>query len=404
MQKEVPKVTALLQGRLYACRETLRQSGLYLSTKSSPFPPTTPTPVLANLSAASLINGIKGWKLATPSPMPTVPVACNSGSHDPMVLYGALGKCLAFIKALPSPTPTPSSTPVTFRSPANALPDHKVIYTMALAADAPSAAQLAVRTAGYLNRIDVVPIPTPTPSNAPPQHRAFDPISGTEMSYIVSAQPGWALTQYQQQCANDPSTAGAVVILAPGTQTAVTNYLFWATSWTKVTLQAMVLDCEPISTTYLGNVAYITYVSNVHEGLGPRTSIPLATYLAVLSAITALHPSTTTGTTTNYSAATPSPPVVGKEYPSGYQQSTSTTTNPNGALLIAASGFLGGLSTVNIGEQGSNDVQLAKAADRILPSLVGEMATACQAQSRNVPTQPDYWFCYWFGWAAAPNR
>lgn len=421
MQHAPVHVTALLKGRLYTCRALLRLLGIASpppvqhpvqvskltsaptprptpTPNPAPTPTPTPPPPLANLRPPSLIT----WHLATPMPPVTEPVVCNSTSSDPMVLYAALGICVAFIKALPTSTPSPSPSPITFRSGANGLPGYKVVYTMALAADAPSAAQLSVRTAAVLISLNAAP--QPSPSQTPiPEHVGFDPITGDyNMPYVIAAQPSWTLAQYQQQCASDPTTAGAVVILAPGTQTAVTNFLLWATSWTKVTLQAMLLDCEPVSTTYLGNAAYITYVSGVHEATGPRTSIPLATYLAVLSAVTALHPLSTTGTTTSYTVATPSPPVYGKEYLSGFSQTSSTTTNPNSAIIVAASGFLNGLSTVNIGQQASNDVQLAKAADRILPGLISDLQMQCKTALPLTSPVTAHWYCYWFGWLPAP--
>jgi len=345
-----------------------------------------------------------GLPTAFPSPTPqfSAPMACttNPSSTDPMKLYSILGECVAFVKGFPVAGPSPSPTPVSLHvinyvnnagcqnQPSiwrNCFPVTKIIFVLALASDAPTSAQLSLRLTNQLR---------PHLDN---DGTARDPYTNTPAVYTALAEPTWTVAQYQQQCMNDSSTAGAVVILPPGTQTAGANFLLAIEGWTQVDLQIVVLDCEPTSVTFTNNVSYITWISNVKSSKGARWGFPLATALAVASTVAAFHPVHSTGTTTNYSIATPSPGPVGTPLKSSYNQSDMTTTNPNTALDIAATSILTPFASTTVGQVSSTDSQLAAATVGVIGNLLLEFEDPCTD-----PVQPDYRYlvsyptqCFW---------
>jgi hypothetical protein len=105
----------------------------------------------------------------------------------------------------------------------------------------------------------------PHPTAAPRLQR--DIYSDQIVKYVVIAAPGWTLTQYQQQCFNDPSTGGALVAVQPSAENRTLN-LFYSASTTVLNMQLMAIDCEPTNTSYLNNAAYITWLSHVRAGKG----------------------------------------------------------------------------------------------------------------------------------------
>jgi len=182
--------------------------------------------------------------------------------------------------------------------------------------------------------------------------------------------PTWTLAQYQQQCALDPSTAGAIVALQPGVYSASWNFIL-AGTYTNVGWQTLVLDCHPTNTAYVNNAANITWMSKLISGTGTRLSFSLSTALGIVSGILAFHPAQTA----TYTIAPPSSPAPGTTYQSGY----STTNNPSQAGNAAAVGVaaLTPLSSTNIGYGLGPDAQTADAVRKIVPLLVDSLRKSC---------------------------
>jgi hypothetical protein len=375
MQRAPQHAVALISGRILTCRQLI-------AAYENGFPPPPPDIV----------------KLVPPTPYPALapkyaqpPADCApravTTSTDPMKLYAILGQCAAYVKAIPTPGASPTPPPIGYKMspPVLGVPTTKVIYALALATDAPTSAQLSLRLANELK------------AHVLADGTAIDPFTTAFVTYKVVAQPTWTLTQYAQQCFNDPSTAGAIVVLPPGTQSAVANALLLSWSWTTLDLQALVVNCEPTNLTFTNNAAFVTAVTNVRSRKGTRYGVPIASLLAVVSGITALRPVHQTGTTTTYAVAPPSAsPAPGVETKTGETKADSTTTNQNGNALIVASSALGQVASTVVGQVGATDAQTAAAAKSAIPEIVAELIDPCPKKKLNVS---DYFTvaaqCFW---------
>jgi hypothetical protein len=356
-----------IRGRIAACQAMIAS---YLSKLPSP----TPIVVIST-------------SYPSPAPNPTGPALCASPSTTNIEqLYNILGYCVAWVKNIPAvAATTPTPQPLAFRIPPSAAESPgahiqasavKMIYAMALATDAPTSAQLSFRLATHLE-------------DALNRNVTIDLYTGQHVVYEVVAQPTWSLGQYQQQCFNDSSTAGAVVILPPSAHSGSWNYLL-ASSWTEVAFQAIVLDCEPTNALYTNNASYVTWISNVQRRDNSRYSLSLSTILALLSGIAAIHPVHTETETTTYSVATPSPgPSPGSTYVSGSMTSDATSSNPNGFGALAGAGVaaLTPLASTSLGEGGAVDTQTGHAAEHAIHDLVAEMQFDCKYITDPVPCE-----------------
>jgi hypothetical protein len=364
---------AVIQMRVAECKEIITK---YLASLPAPRPPAPP-----------FVTAVPGLPSPpTPAPVPTIPAACEALSTDDVVrAYSVLNFCSKWIAknvAPPAPGPASSATPppLMFHGPVagSSAPWNKIVYVFALASDAPTSAQIALQLASELKsrQLERGPVPDLYAPNV-------------AVKYKIVAQPAWTLALYQQQCFMDPSTAGAIVALQPSVQSASYNALFSA-SWTKVGLEAIVINCEPTNTAYVNNAAFITWVSDVHTQTGRRYSFALSSALAVLSAIVTLHPPRTT----NYTTVPPSPlPAPGTSYQTGY----STGLN-QGAGLTAAAGVaaLTPLASTNIGQGPGPDAQTAAAITKDVKVLIPDLLSPCTDRSSAQPSNLSATQCQWF--------
>lgn len=330
--------------------------------------------------------------LPPPQPSTTPPPGCSVSepgtkkpSYDLLGLYSALTFCNKWIAAnIPSASPTPQ--PVGFHSPypGSLDPWTKPIYVLALASDAPTSAQLSLQLANDLRspkmhpEVEVGYTPSPSP----------DIYSDRADRFVVIAAPTWTLSQYQQQCFNDPSTAGAVVAVQPGTQSSSWNFALQA-SWTALSVQLMVLDCEPTNSAYVNNAAYITYVSHVRTRTGRRYSFNLSTALGLLGGYLALQ----SNTTKTFTAATPPAPPYNKFAESQYTISNIQGTGAGAAVAVA------GLSPLSAIGQGNNniDAQTAGAIAPVLLVLIDDLMWTCTKPlpgGTSFPEPQCRWFSY----------
>jgi|HubBroStandDraft_4_1064222.scaffolds.fasta_scaffold00011_97 hypothetical protein len=358
----------LIAARVIGCQFVIAK---YLTSLPAPLP---------NISFRSTDG------LATPAPRPNA--NCLSiNSNDPVKQFTVLDYCAAWIAryvpagglfAAPSPTPAPISNHVDKTTTSNGkIRKSRLVYVFSLATDAPTSAQMSLQMA----------------ENLQPHLRQggqADPfVANWEDTYSVLAAPGWTLAQYQQQCAGDVNTAGAVVVMPPGTASASWNFLLTG-NWTFTTVQAMVLDCEPATTTYQNSLAYITDITQVENGKATRVSFSLSTALALASGIFAFHPAKTE----TFAFTSPSPlPPPGSSYETGY----STGANSNGLGAAAAVGVaaLTPLSQTNIGLLAGPDAQLRESLQKSLPKLVIDLTKDCSQGPKLDKDEPDLSQCQW---------
>ena len=358
LYNEPEKAAQFIQARIAACKSAINK---YIAGLTPSGPPVAINP-----------PGLP--PLPAPTPQATPPSGCSVSypgsttpiTNEPMLLYSALTYCTAWIakniSAAASGTPTPQ--PIGFHTPypGSLDPWNKAVYAMALASDPVLSAQIALQLANNLRD----PKMNPHPTAAPRIQR--DIYSSQLVKYVVVPAPGWSLTQYQQQCFNDPSTAGAIVALQPSAENRTYN-LFYSVSTTVVSTQLMVIDCEPTNTSYLNNAAYITWLSHVRAANGKRVNINLATLLAAGAIYYGLQQQKTT----TYTVSPPAFPPPGSSYPSSYTIS-SRSANEYGTYV----GVAGALSSAAaFGEVPSGDSQAASAIKSLLPQLVDDLMWPC---------------------------
>jgi hypothetical protein len=379
-QKATQEAAKLIQARIAACKYVISQ---YISGLS-------PAPIIAR-------NPPGLPPLPTPSPLTTSPPGCivnvprtHETNDKPLRLYSALSYCVSWIASnVPSPpaSGTPTPQPITLHTPfsGSTEPWSKSVYVLALASDPAQSAQIALQLANNLRapamRPEATPGPTPTPQ--------ADIYSDRLVRYVVVAAPTWKLTDYQQQCFNDPSTAGAIVAVQPGTQSSAWNF-FLGSSWTNLNMQLMVLDCEPTNTSYVNNAAYITWLSHVRSGTGKRVFFSYGAALALTGIIFAAK--TTKAKT--YTFATPKP----QPHSTGWYESSYTLTPPwtnESTVVVAAGSALNSLPPFF--QASSVDAQTAGAIARILPPLIDDLMWTCTKMRPgdvSFPVPQCYWFNY----------
>jgi len=277
--------------------------------------------------------------------------------------YSTLSYCIDWIaQNIPggssaSAAPTSSPPPLLYHPVNVGNTNEKLVYVLALATDAPTSAQLSLKLANELKG----------------KLGATDPYTGKTVDYRILAEPTWGVAQYQQQCQADSTTAGAIVVLPPSSQSASWNVLL-AASWTSIGMQIMVLDCEPTNTAYANNRAFLTWISKVDTGTGRRYNFSLSTALAITNGILTVIPNQTTTFTT----------VAGRLPPPGYSYQTGYTKTTNqGAGLVAAAGasLLNPIASTSLG-QGSGtsgiDAQTAEAIRQaLIHVVVPELKASC---------------------------
>ena len=373
---------ALLQQKIGACKSAMNK-------------------FLAGLSAPVIIarNPPGLPALPPPTPNPTFPAKCSSTSPnsgdanlDEAALYSALTYCVKWITAyaVSSASSTPTPQPIGFHTPppGSALPWQKAVYVLALASDTNTAAQTSLQLANNLRSPNMHP-DVPTGKSAAPQPDIY---SDRLVRYNIVAEPGWKLADYQQQCFNDPSTAGAIIALQPGAQSNAINAIVYGQAYTNVNMQLLVLDCEPTNTAYVNNAAYIVWLSHVRSGYGPRRYVNLSTLLGAL-AIALAFQSTKTIT---YDIGVPTHLKHGKTYEENYTVTSAGSTETSAALGVASA-----FTSTNIGQAPSPDGQTASAIESVLPELVNDLMWTCKTVRPGYTEFPQPQ-CAWFSYR--PSR
>jgi len=295
-------------------------------------------------------------------------------TNDPMRAYAMLEYCQTWVsRYVPASLATPTPAPIVAPTP---LPsDHtttwnKYVYVLALATDEPTSAQMAYRLRDALN-VNVRPSPPNDAYRQNPVH------------INLVAEPTWTLAMYQQQCFADPSTAGAIVALPPGSQGNTWNAIVQAT-WTTLSWQTIVLDCEPTNTSYVNNAAFIKWTSGIESGNATAYSVPLASALGVLAGVLALTPSHNA----TYVLTSPSPiPGPGKAYQTGY--ATSSTSSVAGTAAAVGIAALNPLSTASLGSGAEVDGQVAAAIAKTVPKVARDLTNPC-TNKEGPPVQCDW--------------
>ncbi len=373
-----PALHEILLGRLDTCRSAV-------DTYVGHLPP-LPSPTSEFLK----------W-LPTPTPLTTPPPNCTSSAADPLPgknaqIYEVLARCIAFVKAVNSaPTPSPAPSIIPARIAGTDPKAVRVIYTLALASDAPTSARISFDLAAQLLTIGSL--------------KNKDPFTEGPVTFVVQPEPGWTLAQFQTQCAADGTTAGAIVALPPATNSSSDNWVFFSRSWTNVQSQVIVVDCEPSDFYQQNRSSYVTWSNNTElDRTGSRWSISIGSIVGLASAAQIFKPSSTTSTANTYTIASPAP---GASPLSSYTQTNSTTTASSGNTSAAATvALLNPFSSTSGGLASAVDAQTKDASSRLARAMASELLEPCShltAPPTPAPTQKQLplavWQptqCFWF--------
>jgi len=342
----------MISERVKACREII--------TTWRSFQTPAPKAVIADAEATQ-------YNLAPPPQGPPSYERCNHvPSNDPMRQYAVLHFCVTWISKYVTPIGSPTPPPIMFSGegiPSASETWQKNVYVLALASDAPTSAQIAYQLSGALKV-----------RKNPPK----DKFTGNPVQYNLVAAPTWQLANFQQQCFNDPSTAGAIVALPPSTQgNNINAVLAW--TWTITAWQTIVLECRPTNTAYVNNAVYLSWTGHVQSGKTTSYSVPLASALGILAGILALHPARQ-GT---YAVVTPNPtPPPGNSYQTGYTVGSNNTLGNLAALGVAA---LTPLSTTSLGQGTEADGQLSAAITNAVPKVASDLESPCPLETSQTP-------------------
>jgi len=279
-------------------------------------------------------------------------------------------------------------TPINFQ--------HDVVFTLALGTDPATSARIAVTLARRLrqNGLD-------NPGGAAPAAPVRD-------AWIVP-EGGWTLSDYEQQCAADPKTRGAFIVMPPAITNAADNYIAVLRSWTDVSFSVMVAECrhEGIGRSVMlsengaslapapgrGGTTAVVWVSETpSKGKAGRSQIEFFPLTVLTSVYFAFAPQRVYQTTTVAAFPTPNPlPVGGARSSVSTVQSTTLNASGTGSLQGGVlSAFSGNGLGVTIGAQASPETQALHAADDAIGHLLADQLNLDCKRLAPIPA-----FCGW---------
>jgi len=299
------------------------------------------------------------------------------------------GIALAVAAALPpattgaapevAPTPKPVWTPVRF--------SHPVVFTIALDNEPQSNARLTVALANRLT------------ANGKSASTASLPVRN---SWVV---PGGAMTlrDFTEQCAMDPNTVGAFVILPTAVTSSFDNGIVLSRQNSEVFLNIIAAQCTraaPASGTAASpapapsaNPLSIVWASTTEHGVNVRTQVEFFPIAILLSTYLALAPQRTTQTTTviSYPTVVPIPPGGERTQ---VQQLSSNVLNAQGNASLQSgvlTAFAGNGIGTTIGAAPSPEKQNFHALDDAIGYIVRkQINVACAG-----PQAASWPFCSW---------
>jgi hypothetical protein len=248
-----------------------------------------------------------------------------------------------------------------------------VIYTLSLSNDSTANARIATALAHQMNRLYQNP------------------------HLFIPAPAGWGLNDFLNQCAQDKSTRGAVLVMPPSIVSGTQGHVLFRTSYSDVGLFAMATNCDQTSNSTV--VWRSEFHSNGSTAVTYTFFYPL---LAALALYVAIAPTKAYATTTTHPFPAPTK-IPSNGYISGVQQQTTTTINGSGTSSIT-SGLVGSSENyVNNATQVSlTDPVSLNAAVMTLRDVAKDLATYCGKSLDLLGKDPPPVANSWFRASAAP--
>ena len=200
--------------------------------------------------------------------------------------------------------PTGAAAPVKTPDPSIRFA-HDVVFALALGSDPATDARIAVALAARLK------------AKARTEHGL--PVKN---AWIVP-EGNWALGDYLQQCAQDPHTRGAFIVLPPSSGVATDNWIVLLQNTTTVTFSVMVAQCDhngappvadgvagpppSVPTPRPGDNASVVWASEPATGKFGRSQVEIFPLAVLTSIYLAFAPQRTYQTTTTVAYPVPNP-------------------------------------------------------------------------------------------------
>ena len=303
---------ALLQGRIRTCRTLIKAA----SPTPGPLPPWVPTPT------------------PTPTTNPDL-AACNADSQTTWLAeYEVLGRCVAYMKALPSPPATPSP---------GYLAANRTAYVFSIGGADPTTSALLVRSVtAQLNAL---------PHNA---------------GVRVVGRLDWsAITSFTAQCQSDTNTIGAIVIENSYPQAFTYNYLALLYSAEQVAAQAEILGCSSFDHTPASSTLALWATAQPIERKHGENTFAVGPLAAIVSLFSGASTTTTVQT---------SPTPIPNTTPPQYSSSSTVEQKFTPAFIVGT--LSAAVSTVNAPAANASN-QLIAAARAFAGELVPQMSFGC---------------------------
>lgn len=272
---------------------------------------------------------------------------------------------------------------------------HPVVFVLSLGTDNATGSRIATALAARLRAKD-----------------RTDPKLPVKNAWVVP-QGSWLLGDYLQQCARDPNTLGAFIVLPPSTAQSSVNWIVLLETRTAAQFSVMVAACdhsataapatagEPAPTMSPGANTEVVWASDPVAGKAGRSQVEIFPISILTSIYLAFAPQRQYQTVTNQVYPTTVPIPKGGERTS-VATTNQTTLNGQGAgsiqngIVTAFAGSNGGGLGSTIGAGASVDWHVLHAADDAMGHLLADQLDPfCRAQAAGTGVYDAHAFCAW---------
>jgi hypothetical protein len=299
---------------------------------------------------------------------------------------------------VPTPRADAQVAPAPTAAPAVKTPDptiryaRDVVFTIALGTDPSTDARIAVALATRLKA------------------RARTDLGLPVKNAWIVPEGNWGLADYLQQCAQDPHTLGAFIVLPPSSGVATNNWIVLLENTTTVTFSIIVAQCDhsgspPVAdgvagapptspTPRPGDNASVVWASDPATGKFGRSQIEIFPLAVLTSIYLAFAPQRTYQTTSTVAYPAPNPlPSNGARTNVQTLQGTVLDGQGSGAVQNNVLGaFSGNGLGSTIGAAANPDYHLVHAADDAIGHLLTrQLDVYCKDPSMAGPRG----FCSW---------
>ncbi|HEX3467615.1 MAG TPA: hypothetical protein VHT05_06010 [Candidatus Elarobacter sp.] len=275
---------------------------------------------------------------------------------------------------------------------------HPVVFVLSLGTDIATSARITTALAARLRAKD-----------------RTDPKLPVKNAWLVP-EGGWTLADYLQQCARDPNTQGAFIVLPPSTAQSNLNWIVLLETRTQAQFSVMVAACdhaatassaaagsaaEPVPMVSPGANTQVVWASDPVAGTAGRSQVEIFPLSILTSIYLAFAPQRQYQTVTTQVYPTTLPLPAGGER-TQVATTNQTTLNGQGAgsiqngIVTAFAGSNGGGLGSTIGSGAGVDWHLLHAADDALGHLLNDQLDPfCRAQPPGTGPYDAHAFCAW---------